>query len=432
MPISTPVSSEPRTNSKRPSQLAAFGDECIPPHSTTQEFLNVDATPIFEQFRDSAVDAIELVACIYYDASQHRNESLLDVASDRFLEVNDTILKAKSIWLEPSPIRRYLACTTKIFFDTRKKQGCRLDGSCYHEVAINVAEDCLIACEDGLSADSYCQRLKAFSSQELVTDYLKSLATEIKCECQSGIERFTNAVDRVAVVQSISADDDVQGPDEPGRFNGGKMVFHVDRVELCGVEICSGTQAKRTRATLELLAKKDKDGMFLAYSCKDLAESVGIPPGEADATKREISAAGHIRHLRVRITTALRKEANISCGDGDVILSGGRGYRFAESLSVQFVDEPTITDITDINDSPDVPNVLKVRNKEATSRRAWIVQQLKNGVELKAPTVATQFKRSIKTALRDLEALRDEGKIEYVGDPRTGFYRICATPPSEK
>jgi hypothetical protein len=88
-------------------------------------------------------------------------------------------------------------------------------------------------------------------------------------------------------------------------------------------------------------------------------------------------------------------------------------------------------DITDIDDSDDVPNVRDddVRNAfdvrdDAAERVAWILQRLKEGVRLKAPAVAEHFKCSVKTAQRDLTSLKDQEKIQYVGAPRTGYYRL--------
>jgi hypothetical protein len=114
------------------------------------------------------------------------------------------------------------------------------------------------------------------------------------------------------------------------------------------------------------------------------------------------------------------------------------GYRFAESVSVHHANKPENTDITDIDGSKGVPNVPDddVRDAfdvpdDAVTRRDWILQQLANGVELKAPAVVEQFKCSVKTAQRSLTALKDEGKIEYVGAPRTGYYRLCQPAPSD-
>ncbi len=69
--------------------------------------------------------------------------------------------------------------------------------------------------------------------------------------------------------------------------------------------------------------------------------------------------------------------------------------------------------------------VAGVRDDAATARRAWILQELTKERQLKAPDVAEQFSCSVKTARRDLTALKDEGRIEFVGAARTGFYRLC-------
>lgn len=102
------------------------------------------------------------------------------------------------------------------------------------------------------------------------------------------------------------------------------------------------------------------------------------------------------------------------------------GNRFAECLTVRCDSLVVITDITDMAEPEDVRDVFDVHNDEAARRREWIIEQLKAGVQLKAPLVASHFKRSKKTAQRDLDALRDEGKFEFVGDPRTGYYHHVA------
>ena len=210
---------------------------------------------------------------------------------------------------------------------------------------------------------------------------------------------------------------------EPRPFTGGEMVFYRDRVEFCGVDICSGPRTRSKRVLLELLSKRNERGEFAPYSGEDLeaaARQVGV-------TRQ---SNGWIRDVRIDIMERLRTQAKppIVSKHDEVILSLGPGYRFAECVGVRFVDKPAITDITDIDDSEDVPDD-DVRDAfdvpdDATARRAWILQQLANGVEMKAPMVADQFKCSVKTAQRDLTMLKDEGKVEFVGAPRTGFYRL--------
>jgi len=66
------------------------------------------------------------------------------------------------------------------------------------------------------------------------------------------------------------------------------------------------------------------------------------------------------------------------------------------------------------------------------ARTAWILQRLADRVQLKAPAVAEHFKCSLKTAQRDPAALIEEGKIEYCGAPRTGYYYLSESAESDK
>lgn len=228
---------------------------------------------------------------------------------------------------------------------------------------------------------------------------------------------------------SIDAKKVVQVPaaeTESRSFSGGEIAFHRDRVEICGVDICSGLRCGSKRVVLELLSRRRNDGSFIPYSGEDL---------EAEAKLRGArgTAAGWIRDLRDDIMERLRTQANIISGHKDVILSGDRGYRFAESLAVLYIDPPSITDITDTEDvrdvrDDDVRDVFDVRDDASGARRAWILQQLGEGKRLKAAAVAEEFECSEKTALRDFAALKEQGAIEFVGEARTGYYRLCQAP----
>ncbi len=223
----------------------------------------------------------------------------------------------------------------------------------------------------------------------------------------------------------------------------GKMVFFSDRVELCGVEICDNSRRlERRRKALDLLRVQRKDGQFESYSCKKLADMIGIKNGAT-------GAASLIRQTRRRISEVLRNKANIDCGDQDVIVSTDHGYRFSEKLTFQFDDQPKQGNGSDptcsnVRNDPasDVPNVRDgdvpdVRNPDVPddspgSRRKWILQRIDEGHELQAPAVAKQFKCSKKTAQRDLKALVGEGEIEYFGPARTGHYRRPKPPELEQ
>ncbi len=208
------------------------------------------------------------------------------------------------------------------------------------------------------------------------------------------------------------------------QFAGGQMVFFKDRVELCGVDICSGPRSEPARCVLDLLRQKRDDGTFEAYSGNELAE-------KADRSGVN-SVAGLIRDIRDKISMRLRQHSNITCGRKDVVLSRGRGYRLADCVSVQNDGQRAATPITDTDDNGDVRNVRNddVRNvpdvpdDSASTRRAWILQRLTEKHRLQASEVAKKFKCSLKTAQRDLQSLKAKGRIKFVGAPRTGYYHL--------
>jgi len=214
-------------------------------------------------------------------------------------------------------------------------------------------------------------------------------------------------------------------------FRGGQLIFFSDRVELCGAVICSGPRSQTRRRILDLLRTRQSDGSFLAYSGKRLA-SLLEPKGTAG------TVAGAIRDLRDHIAAALRK-ANLEYGREDVILSGGPGYRFADCLTVQVEGEGSRRenqgrDVSD--DDPDVPNDPDPDDPndseeeiEAKSRRDWIIEELSKGRRLRAPDIKKELKCSLKTAKRDLKSLKGTGRIEFVGSPSTGHYRLVRTKP---
>lgn len=50
--------------------------------------------------------------------------------------------------------------------------------------------------------------------------------------------------------------------------------------------------------------------------------------------------------------------------------------------------------------------------------------ELRDGKQLRVPAIAQGLKCSTATVKRELEALKSQGRIEFVGSTRTGFYRL--------
>jgi HTH domain len=266
---------------------------------------------------------------------------------------------------------------------------------------------------------------------------LSKLRAEIKTTMQRWIryadrpdfpQSHTHAVAEAANTASQTQASTIHVPPTctgPKSFDGGNLVFFSDRVELCGVDICSGPRASRRRKILELLRARHGQKPS-AYSGAELAAAAGL-------AEEQIKVAGIIRDIRERITKALLEHANIVCRDEGVILSGGPGYRLADCITVQNGQELQTEPPTDIRDRVDVPNVPdphvpNVPDEAAQRRRAWILEQLELKNRLQASAVAKRFDCSKKTAKRDLKALKDQGKIEFVGAARTGYYRLRSSP----
>jgi hypothetical protein len=200
-------------------------------------------------------------------------------------------------------------------------------------------------------------------------------------------------------------------------------------VEFCGAVI-HGTRNSKRRKALELLSLRDKNS-FVAYSSGDLEGKLGLSVG---------GASGLIRDIRKRISKVLQEQLGIVCGEEDVILSGGPGFRLSEKLSVHLADDAGASAdqgqgrgklridvpnrVPNVPD-PHVPNVPNVSYEgDQLKRRNWILARMRRGNGVVAKDVEREFGCCRKTALRDLQALHDEGLVDRNGPRRNRVYRL--------
>ena len=71
----------------------------------------------------------------------------------------------------------------------------------------------------------------------------------------------------------------------------------------------------------------------------------------------------------------------------------------------------------------DVPINVSV-NVPINERQQWFLNQLGVGKRVKAADFARHWNVALKTAKRDIAALKEQGIIEFVGPPKTGIYRL--------
>lgn len=204
---------------------------------------------------------------------------------------------------------------------------------------------------------------------------------------------------------------------EPRPFEGGELIVYSNRVEICGVDI---PVAGLVRKTLDALKAKRDSGKYVAYSGEDLAKLTKCRRGQ-----NGISEA--VRDFRNRSIELLRDEANIVCERQDIIQSGGPGYRFNEWITVCEASGTKVgtdrgTNVTN-RGTKGGTNVTK-----PNERQRWILDQLEKGVKVQIGTVTSHFNCSVRTAKRDLAQLKEWGRIEFVGPPRTGHYQLRKQP----
>lgn len=421
---------------------------------------NRDPEGTIRRFCNDAITLMEICAAVHFEAKHADASTELSVIFEPYKEIlKSTRESAKNLWWCTS-LPDYLTRSSPVIVVSRGDLRSRLDGSCYHEVAINCADCLWVAANSIYTAGQHAADLRFQTARgDLVTDYLKSLAADIRCESRDGIERFrldkargdakTNGPSGQPV-SSQSHELSVAGTQHrPSPFTGGTLEFLVDSVKLCGVGICSGGRPKRMRTVLELLRQKRTDGGFVSYSGPKLAQRLGVPAE---------NLAGIIRDLRDYISEALC-QANIRCGMRDVILSRGSGYRLSEKLSVHEatnlitiqngksgpeytdrLDDPRDTDDTgpDRNDTnPDArdtnpephdtdpdPHDTDDLSTSSSIRQAWILKEIATGRRLQVSDIIAEFGVSKATSKRDLKALRLEGKIQFVGTSRQGCYEL--------
>ena len=254
--------------------------------------------------------------------------------------------------------------------------------------------------------------------------------------------RLERARQAVAIAsQQLSAPKAEQAHQEPPQirpFAGGELIFFGDRVELCGVDICSGPRCDTRRQLLELLSQQIDD-CYVGYSGEEIAVTLNLAGGT-------VAVAGLVRDLRDEIVASLKHQAGIDCDRLDVVLSRGAGYRLAPSISVRreipsvqdTAPGPSVPDGPDRGDPDrddpdrDDPDVPDGTSGVSAARKSWILEQLADNRELRAPDVVRQFGCSLATAKRALRALRRAGQIVFVGDARTGSYRLNQPPATSK
>lgn len=198
-------------------------------------------------------------------------------------------------------------------------------------------------------------------------------------------------------------------------FAGGELVFYADRVELCDVPIVTNARVRQMRKILDALKHRNSAGRFTACSGPELVAQTKCRGGQN-------GVAGCIRDFRKYVAETLRECLGLSCGPQDVIRSGGPGYRLNEWLTVR----TAVSDDAQASVGNETPADVPADDGEepARRRRQWILAELRKGRRLRTPAIAAELRCSEKTVKRELDALRAEDRIKFVGPSKSGYYRV--------
>jgi len=94
---------------------------------------------------------------------------------------------------------------------------------------------------------------------------------------------------------------------------------------------------------------------------------------------------------------------------------GGPGYRLNEWIAVRDA-ESKAEKSSEANDAP--------AEGPEEGRPERILAELRKGEKLRAPAIAARLGCCTKTVKRELDALRTEEKVEFIGPSKTGHYRL--------
>ncbi len=215
--------------------------------------------------------------------------------------------------------------------------------------------------------------------------------------------------------------------DPPGRFAGGKLVFYSDHIELDGEIILEQDAPGHSWEIMQVLRTPRENGKLPRLSAPRLAKAIDPQWPLSDGA---INSCIHT--LRSNISETMLVNGNITVGRDDVIANGGKGYHLADWLVIESHDGDLRASSGDSVVSP-VGGVSCLEAETAvtgqeplTDRQYWILEQLRQGMQITRRMVEKQFSVKDKQAKRELAGLSSRGMIEFIRKPRPGYYVLIS------
>lgn len=132
---------------------------------------------------------------------------------------------------------------------------------------------------------------------------------------------------------------------------------------------------------------------------------------------RNTPSSGHLL-LLARSSPSILKFILVQIGGEDL----WDAFRLLSSHALASAPEPEIPVYDVTNPAENVP--INVPIKSLNERQRWFLILLRRKNEASAEDIAGHFDVALKTARRDMEGLKEAGKIRFVGSRKTGSYEI--------
>ncbi|MDX2028568.1 MAG: DeoR family transcriptional regulator [Alphaproteobacteria bacterium] len=132
---------------------------------------------------------------------------------------------------------------------------------------------------------------------------------------------------------------------------------------------------------------------------------------------RNTPSSGHLL-LLARSSPSILKFILMQIGGEDL----WDAFRLLSSHALATAPEPEMPVYTDTSFTENVP--INVPIKSFNERQRWFLILLKRKNKARAEDIAAHFEVALKTAKRDIEGLKDAGKIRFVGARKTGRYEF--------
>ena len=215
--------------------------------------------------------------------------------------------------------------------------------------------------------------------------------------------------------------------DPPKPFQGGKMAFYPDHIELEGETILERGGPGYAWEVMQVLSTPRGKNNLTRLSAPKLAKAID-PHGQL--SDGAINSCIHT--LRVNITETMLANANLTVGRDDVVANLGRGYHLAKWLTIERHDArpggSASSTTPPAPEAPDKPAQDVSDGQPFTHRQHWILDQLRQDVKVTRCMVESQFNIKDKQAKRELTGLTKRGIARFIRIPTPGYYVLLSKP----